>query len=538
MKPVKRTQTKLKNLESIKIKGVVYKFEKLHYDLTDKDFFEITGVRFKNNNELTTLCLLKTLSGFINNGKFTYQDLNKILKLNIYLQYQDNVNFINESSLKINNKKYYNFKEESLEAYASSDLSINDLFVRENYKFEIDNLQETCIIQQYSKLDNFEIIPIYYYYGKKNDNYMQIISILEIVTNILTKAFPSFEVQLHNISTQELNKAELINSTLEDITKLSKEQILELYQKEHQENLKLKERNKSYSYEETKKLYNSHMKESELFREEFERYNIDTQYEFINNYQEGDKIYYNKTLQTNLRLTSSVDLGNKGEQIIKELLENLGYKPIDKSKVAHSEDLWIINEEDKIIFLFEVKNKKSISKEDLVKFNKDMTDITNLYQDYSTVGIFINLLDVNISSDIKKFKVESNKIYLTLNYISEELIEALILSSKEHIKEIRNIPSAEDNTKFREDTKNKFNIIQTKVNEAQTILTEVSQEISSSNTNNSITSIENSIINYIKNNKKWTKKYIIEELDPKHIIVKTNWNKTKILSWYNSKNIR
>ena len=106
---------------------------------------------------------------------------------------------------------------------------------------------------------------------------------------------------------------------------------------------------------------------------------------------------------------------------------------------------------------------------------------------------------------------------------------------KENIIKLRNIPLAEDNTNFRKDTKNKFNIIQTKVNEAQTILTEVTKEISSSDTNNSITSIENSIINYIKNNKKWTKKYILEHLDSKHIIVKTSWNKSDIIKWYNNK---
>ena len=275
------------------------------------------------------------------------------------------------------------------------------------------------------------------------------------------------------------------------------------------------------------------METSISFREETKRYVIDTQEEFITNYREGDKINYNKTLQTKLRSTSSINLGNKGEQIIKELLENLGYKPIDKSKVAHSEDLWIIDENNKIIFLFEIKNKKKIDREDLVKFNKDMTDITNLYQNYSIIGIFINLLDVNISSDIKKFKVESNKIYLTLNYISEELLQTYIETMKENIIKLRNIPSAEDNTKFREDTKNKFNIIQTEMNNIVTSVNKVSQEISSSDTNNSITSIENSIINYIKNNKKWTKKYILEHLDPKHIIVKTNWTRNDIIKRFN-----
>lgn len=96
MKVIKRLQN---NLEYINIKGIKYKFEKLHYDLNDKDYFEIIGTRFENNNELTTLCLLKTLTGYINNKYFTYQNLNEFLKLNNYLKIQYNVNFINECSL-------------------------------------------------------------------------------------------------------------------------------------------------------------------------------------------------------------------------------------------------------------------------------------------------------------------------------------------------------------------------------------------------------------------------------------------------------
>ena len=333
MKPIKTLKKSKSNLEYINIKGIKYKFEKLHYDLNDKDYFEIIGTRFKNNNELTTLCLLKTLSGYINSKNFTYQDLNKLLKLKFYIRIQGNVNFINECSLKINNKKYYNFNEELLDTIVSTNISnINEIFNEENYYFDVDQLQERCIIPQYQKLDNFELIPIYHYYGKKNDNYMQIISIFEVVINILIKAYPSFEAQLHNLCSQELNKTELINSNLEDITKLTKEQILELYQKEHQRVQELESKNKSISYEDLSKKYDNYMETSNSFREETKRYLIDTQEEFISNYKEGDKISYNKTLQTKLRSTSSINLGNKGEQIIKELLENLGYKPIDKSK--------------------------------------------------------------------------------------------------------------------------------------------------------------------------------------------------------------
>ena len=163
-----------------------------------------------------------------------------------------------------------------------------------------------------------------------------------------------------------------------------------------------------------------------------------------------------------------------------------------------------------------------------------MTDITNLYQDYSIIGIFINLLDVNISSDIKKFKVESNKIYLTLNYISEELLQTYIETMKENIIKLRNIPSAEDNTKYRETTENTYNSIKEDIKEVHSTLNRIELRIDSRN-NNNYKDIEENIINYIKNNKKWTKKYIIEELDSKHIIVKTNWTKSDIIKWYNNK---
>ena len=106
---------------------------------------------------------------------------------------------------------------------------------------------------------------------------------------------------------------------------------------------------------------------------------------------------------------------------------------------------------------------------------------------------------------------------------------------KENIIKLRNIPSAEDNTKYRETTENIYNSIQTEMDNIVTSVNKVKSKISSTNVNNSITSIENSIINYIKNNKKWTKKYILEQLDPKHIIVKTSWNKSDIIKWYNIK---
>ena len=536
MKAIKNiTQTKTQKEINILILNKSHKFNIIPFKLDEhRNYFEVYGTRIIRENKLSVVCDLKSLRGNINNIKFNFESLDKELLLRYYLRKQNHIEFINKLSLNYNNKNWFNINKNSLGRILPREFSSNENSSNDKKEFDIGYLEETCILSNKIS-ENFTEIPVYWYDKNVNQKYRTTIVTLEIITDILSKVFPLFKTQIHNLLVTELNISEIKEETLEERTKLSYDELLELYNKQQKELESYKIKNKSISYEDLSKKYDNYMETSNSFREETKRYVIDTQEEFISNYKEGDKISYNKTLQTKLRSTSSINLGNKGEQIIKELLENLGYKPIDKSKVAHSEDLWIIDEINKIIYLFEVKNKKSINKDDLVKFNKDMTDITNLYQDYSIIGIFINLLDVNISSDIKKFKVESNKIYLTLNYISEELLQTYIETMKENIIKLRNIPSAEDNTKYRETTENTYNSIQTEMDNIVTSVNKVKSKISSTNVNNSITSIENSIINYIKNNKKWTKKYILEHLDSKHIIVKTSWNKSDIIKWYNNK---
>ena len=99
MKPIKTSSGKLKNLECIRILNNTYKLSKLHYPINDQDWFEFIGVRFEYNKKFIALCLLKTITGVIQNKKFTYEDLNKDLKLNLYLHDQETIKFINEHSL-------------------------------------------------------------------------------------------------------------------------------------------------------------------------------------------------------------------------------------------------------------------------------------------------------------------------------------------------------------------------------------------------------------------------------------------------------
>ena len=235
MKPIKNTQTKLNDLTSITILDNTYKLSKLHYPINDKDWFEFIGVRFESNKELVTIGLLKTIRGVVQNKTFTYETLNKDLKLRDYLKYQDVVFLVNELSLKINKKKWFDINVEKSEAIAR-DFSINsnNIINEENGRFILDELLKTCIIKPYTNYENYQVVPIFHYHGS-NSYVTQNICILEIIVDILSKKFPSVSVQLHQIISQDLNKAELTNTTLEDISNLSKEEILELYHKQQKE---------------------------------------------------------------------------------------------------------------------------------------------------------------------------------------------------------------------------------------------------------------------------------------------------------------
>ena len=284
MKAVKNTQTKLKELSSIRISDNSFKLSKLHYPINDKDWFEFIGVRFEYNKKFITLGLLKTISGVISNETFTYESLNKDLKLYDYLRFQEAIKFVNELSLKINKKKWFNINVEK-SPMIIGDFSLNfDNVIDQNTSLIIlDELLKTCIIKPYTNYENYEVIPIFHYHGS-NSYVTQNICILEIIIDILSKKFPSVSVQLHQIISQDLNKAELTNTTLEDISNLSKEELLKLYQKEHEKVQKYEAKNKSNSKEETEKLYDKYMNESELFRNEVKRYMIETQKQFIVNY--------------------------------------------------------------------------------------------------------------------------------------------------------------------------------------------------------------------------------------------------------------
>ena len=286
-------------MDSIKILGEVYKFDPITYHLGKDNFIKINECKIEYNNRITSCCLLKTIEGNIENNHFNYEKLNKEIKMYDYLKIQNNVKFVNDISLKINNKKWFEFDEDghrTIVRCPSIKLK-DDLLDNDQIHFNLDKLWEICIISTENKQENFEVIPIFYFNGSMRYKNTPIITTLEVIINILTKYFPSFEAQLKLINSNELNINEINKVTLDEYENLTNEELRNLLHERDSKIEKYKAKNKSNSLEETEKLYDKYMNESELFRNEVKRINCELFKEFIDNYIEGNKINTSKIIK-------------------------------------------------------------------------------------------------------------------------------------------------------------------------------------------------------------------------------------------------
>lgn len=124
----------------------------------------------------------------------------------------------------------------------------------------------------------------------------------------------------------------------------------------------------------------------------------------------------------------SVVLGVEGEMELKQIFETMNKKVIDKHKTNHACDLWIIDDDNKIIYAIESKNKQKIIQEDIEKFDFDLKFIRdNLlfgeYHKYNVIGLFISLNTKNINPEIGTFSFDKDKTYITQQYVSQNFFE-------------------------------------------------------------------------------------------------------------------
>ena len=126
------------------------------------------------------------------------------------------------------------------------------------------------------------------------------------------------------------------------------------------------------------------------------------------------------TLSRSSSPKSSFMLGRIGEnKVMNDMLRLFpSYEIIDTNKQPHSGDIHVINHNDKIMFMIEVKNKQVLTVEDITKYNDDLNNMCKLYSTFVVYGIFISLVSNNIPM-IGGVQMDGKSFYLTQSYISD-----------------------------------------------------------------------------------------------------------------------
>ena len=90
----------------------------------------------------------------------------------------------------------------------------------------------------------------------------------------------------------------------------------------------------------------------------------------------------------------SRELGERGELKVLQFLQSI-FPKLDIRLISnepHVGDIHLIDDERKLLFMIEVKNKVWLSKEDIGKFRRDLNNMKKTHDEYNIVGLFISIL--------------------------------------------------------------------------------------------------------------------------------------------------
>ncbi len=120
-------------------------------------------------------------------------------------------------------------------------------------------------------------------------------------------------------------------------------------------------------------------------------------------------------------------IGEYGEDYICDMINSINnkYETIKVSSTGHMADIHIHDHKHKISYITEVKLKKTIIKEDVDKFYKDV----KLYKSkttngYKIIGLFLSIDSQNIPS-IGDIYIDNQHVFLTQKYITPETLNML-----------------------------------------------------------------------------------------------------------------
>lgn len=152
-----------------------------------------------------------------------------------------------------------------------------------------------------------------------------------------------------------------------------------------------------------------------------------------NQYQESNKLKeelilskLQQVLDNQNKTLKSQELGVKGEEEIFEIIKSSfpDYENLLVSKTSHISDIHSIDRKNKLLYVYEIKNKSYITSDDLTKFNKDLQTVREKFVDLKVIGIFIS-----IHSPIPRIgnlSIKLDKCYLTKEYVNAECIKLIV----------------------------------------------------------------------------------------------------------------
>lgn len=156
--------------------------------------------------------------------------------------------------------------------------------------------------------------------------------------------------------------------------------------------------------------------------------------------------------------TSSYRLGQIGEKEVLRIIETIrpDYDTQLVSFTGHVADIHSTDYRHNIKYIFEIKHKQAITRDDVSKFEKDIEHIQKSEMNLKVIGIFVSLKADRIPS-IGKLSITQNKIYLSRPYFSENILD-LIFKLIETYNEFLTKPKKADVVKY-EITPNVLNLL-------------------------------------------------------------------------------
>ena len=205
--------------------------------------------------------------------------------------------------------------------------------------------------------------------------------------------------------------------------------------------------------------------ESEVVERSFNIHEHENEHEQI--IPEKDETFV-KMMNEKNNANTSQHLGVIGEKYVLDLLHQIRPKneTLLVSSMAHVADLHSIDYNHNLFWMIEVKNKSTLTPEDVDKFKRDLARMTQQHANdkLKVIGLFISLRSTSIPK-IGDLLISGNEIYLSKTYFSDESLkivfnfveqyQALINDSKNKLEQ------EEQRTSFNGETLELFALLNT-----------------------------------------------------------------------------